>query len=128
MTTHTDFENELSQKFYLQAGMNKTTVELWKNFPLSSMTPEELAKSLRNIGPTVAKKLINAGIDTPAKLKKLGAKKAFLRIHQTGGFCGKFHAAYLYALEGAIIDCDWREIPEEIKKDFKAFTEKLRNS
>lgn len=30
ITTHTDFENELSQQFYLQVGMNKTTIELWK--------------------------------------------------------------------------------------------------
>lgn len=30
ITTHTDFENELSQQFYLQAGMYKVTVELWK--------------------------------------------------------------------------------------------------
>jgi DNA transformation protein len=92
------------------------------------MTAEELTKELRNIGPIVAKKLINAGIDTPAKLKKAGAKKAYLRIFQTGGFCGRFHAAYLYALEGAILDCDWRAIPEEKKREFKAFTEELRNS
>ncbi len=30
LTTHTDFENELSQRFYLDAGMQKTTVEFWK--------------------------------------------------------------------------------------------------
>jgi len=30
MTTHTDFENGLSQQFYLQAGMHKATIELWK--------------------------------------------------------------------------------------------------
>lgn len=30
ITTHTDFENELSQQFYLQSGMNKATIELWK--------------------------------------------------------------------------------------------------
>lgn len=30
LITHTDFENSFSQKFYLKAGMNKTTVELWK--------------------------------------------------------------------------------------------------
>ncbi len=30
ITTHTDFENELSQQFYLQAGMHKATIELWK--------------------------------------------------------------------------------------------------
>jgi ribosomal protein S18 acetylase RimI-like enzyme len=30
MTTHTDFENELSQQFYLHSGMHQATVELWK--------------------------------------------------------------------------------------------------
>jgi ribosomal protein S18 acetylase RimI-like enzyme len=30
ITTHTDIENSLSQQFYLQAGMRKTTIELWK--------------------------------------------------------------------------------------------------
>ncbi|MBL4695051.1 GNAT family N-acetyltransferase [Candidatus Gracilibacteria bacterium] len=30
MTTHTDFENELSQQFYSKAGMHKATVELWQ--------------------------------------------------------------------------------------------------
>ena len=92
------------------------------------MTAEELAKELRNIGPIVAQKLINAGIDTPAKLKKMGAKKAYLRILQSGGFCGKFHAAYLYALEGAIRDCDWRALPVNKNKEFKAFTQELRDS
>ena len=90
------------------------------------MTAEELAKELRNIGPIVARKLIKAGINTPAKLKKIGAKKAFLRILQTGGFCGKFHAAYLYALEGAIQNCDWRALSEKKNKEFKAFTAELR--
>ena len=64
--------------------------------------PKQLANKLRNIGPVVAEKLIDAGIDTPDLLRKIGAKEAFLRIHHTGGFCGKYHAAYLYALEGAI--------------------------
>lgn len=91
-------------------------------------TSKQLADSLRNIGPVVAQKLINAGIDSPEKLRKLGAKKAYLKILESGGFCGKFHAVYLYALEGAIIDCDWREIPEKTKKEFKAFTQNLRNS
>ena len=90
------------------------------------MTPKQLAKQLRNIGPTVATKLIRAGIDTPQKLKKLGAKDAFVKIYRSGGFCGTFHAAYLYALEGAIRGCDWLEIPEKKKKEFKAFTEELR--
>jgi hypothetical protein len=74
----------------------------------------------------MAQKLYNAGIDTPEKLKKLGTKKAYLLIHQNGGFCGKFHAGYLYALEGAIRDCDWLKLPPGTKSEFKAFTERLR--
>ena len=30
LATHTDFENELSRKFYLHAGMVPATVEFWK--------------------------------------------------------------------------------------------------
>lgn len=92
------------------------------------MSPQELTQKLRNIGPTMAQKLCNAGIDTPEKLKKLGAKKAYLLIHQSGGFCGKFHAGYLYALEGAIRGCDWLKLPESIKREFKAFTQELRKA
>lgn len=92
------------------------------------MTPKELQKSLKNIGPVCSKQLVKAGIDTPEKLAKIGAKKAFLKLFAAGGFdmhC--FNASYLYALEGAILDCDWRMIPEEKKKEFKAFTQDLRN-
>ena len=30
LTIYTDFENASSQQFYLQVGMSKTTIELWK--------------------------------------------------------------------------------------------------
>lgn len=30
ITVHTDFENHISQNFYLNAGMSETTIELWK--------------------------------------------------------------------------------------------------
>ena len=86
----------------------------------------ELAKNLRNVGEKSAVGLIAAGIDTPEKLRKLGAKKAYLKIYETGHYCGTFHAAYIYALEGAITDTDWRKIPEKKKKEFKAFAEDLR--
>ncbi len=90
------------------------------------MSPLQLSKILKNIGPTMAQKLVNAGIDTPEKLRKLGAKKSYLRIHQSGGFCGKFHAGYVYALEGAIANCHWLKIPKSKKEEFKKFTQKLR--
>lgn len=85
-------------------------------------------QSLRNIGPRCAEQLIAAGIDTPQKLRALGAEEAFLRLvgHHGGMIC--FNACYLYALEGAITDTDWREISEQKKTAFKQFTKDLRES
>lgn len=82
-------------------------------------------QKLKNIGPVCAKDLVTAGINTPEKLQKLGSKEAFLQIClSTKKFC--FNACYLYALEGAIEDCDWRMIPEKKKTEFKKFTAQLR--
>ncbi len=88
----------------------------------------KLQKELKNIGPIMAKKLVNIGIDSPLKLRKMGAKKAFLKLYENGQFCSKYHAAYLYALEGAIRNCDWRAIPEKLKKEYKEYTNQLRNT
>ena len=91
-----------------------------------SITPKELAKQLRNIGPVCSKHLLDVGIDSLAKLKKLGAKQAFLKLCQHPNFAGEYNALYLYALEGAILDCDFRDIPEEKKKQYKELTATLR--
>lgn len=85
-----------------------------------------MAKELRNIGPKLATKLIDAGIDTPAKLRKLGAVKAFEAMYPEGDAYGDFNAAYLYALEGAIRDCAWSELPERTKNNFKLYAQNLQ--
>lgn len=90
------------------------------------MTPEDLAKQLRNIGPVTSRKLLRVGIDSLEKLKEVGVEETYRRIASLDDFCRKHHAAYLYALEGAILGCDWREVPADKKKAYKAFTEKLR--
>ena len=90
------------------------------------MTPKELAKQLRNIGPVTSKQLLEVGIDSLATLKKVGVKETYKRLCERADFCGNYHATYLYALEGAILDCDWREIPESKKKEYKALTDALR--
>lgn len=86
-----------------------------------------LQKELMNIGPVMAEKLVNIGIDSPEKLKKLGAKKTFLKLYEKGQFCSKYHAAYLYALEGAIRGCDWRALPGNVKDEYKKYTAELRS-
>ncbi len=85
-----------------------------------------LAKQLRNVGPKLAEKLLEAGIDTPEKLHELGAKAAFDQMYSAGDKYGDYNAAYLYALEGAIRDCDWLEIPEEVKEEYKRYAQTLQ--
>jgi len=85
-----------------------------------------LARQLRNVGPNLATKLLAAGIDSPEKLRQLGAKKAFARMYPDGDSYGDFNAAYLYALEGAIRDCDWLEIPDSVKQHYKEFARRLQ--
>ena len=88
---------------------------------------KNLAKQLRNIGPKLAAKLIEARIDSPEKLRRLGAKRAFEKMYAAGDSYGDFNAAYLYALEGAIRNCDWLEIPDEIKVEYKAYAQSLQS-
>jgi DNA transformation protein len=89
---------------------------------------KNLAKQLRNIGPKLAEKLIEARIDSPEKLRRLGAKKTFEKMYAAGDSYGDFNAAYLYALEGAIRNCNWLEIPEEIKAEYKAYAQSLQSN
>ncbi len=87
---------------------------------------KELAKQLRNVGPKLATKLVDVGIDTPEKLSLMGAKKAFAKMYPSGDAYSDFNAAYLYALEGAIRDCDWLDIPEQVKREYKQFAHDLQ--
>ncbi len=95
---------------------------------MTNTAAKKLAKQLMNIGEISAVKLIKAGINSPEKLKKLGAKEAYLKIWESGGFCGCFNACYLYALEGAILNVHWNKISEVKKQEFKKYTADLRKS
>jgi TfoX-like protein len=87
---------------------------------------KDLAKQLRNIGPKLAARLVEAGIDSPEMLRRIGAKKAFEKMYADGDSYGDFNAAYLYAMEGAIRDCDWLDIPEKIKQEYKEYAQNLQ--
>jgi|GEM_PF-883279 len=97
------------------------------SMPVTDMaTVKELSKQLRNVGPKLAAKMIEAGIDTPDKLRSMGARKAFSIMYKNGDDYGDFNAAYLYALEGAIRDCDWSDIPIAVKEEYKSYAQKLQ--
>jgi len=85
-----------------------------------------LAKELRNVGPALAGRMVNAGIDSAEALRELGAKRAFTLMYRDGDGYGDFNAAYLYALEGAIRDCDWSDLPSEVKEEYRRFAQELQ--
>lgn len=68
-------------------------------------TPEKLV----NIGPKSAAWLRQVGIRTHAQLADAGALGAFIKVKRAG-FRPSLNL--LYALEGAILECHWRDLPE----------------
>lgn len=85
-----------------------------------------LARKLKNIGPKMARKMIDAGIDSPEALRSLGAQKAYVTMYESGDSYGDHNAAYLLALEGAIRDCDWSVLPASVKRKHTAFAKALQ--
>ena len=87
---------------------------------------------MRNLGPACARDFNAAGIFTAAELKALEPETAFVKMlyarKKQGRSAKACNAGYLYALYGAIHDVDWRDVPEEEKARFKAFTAELRES
>jgi hypothetical protein len=64
---------------------------------------------VRNIGPKSAAWLRQVGVHSPEQLAELGAVGTFIKIKRAGF---KPSLNLLYALEGALRDCHWQEIPE----------------
>jgi DNA transformation protein len=77
----------------------------------------ESLTELKNIGPTIEKRLNEIGIHTVTDLEKTGPVKAYQRIcraypNETIPVC-----YYLYSLQGALMGVHWDAVPEEIKND-----------
>jgi hypothetical protein len=67
------------------------------------------APKLRNIGPKSAAWLRQVGLRTEADLVAIGPVEAYMRVRRAGF---KPTLNLLYALEGALCDCHWQEVPE----------------
>ena len=65
---------------------------------------------MRNIGPKSAAWLRQVGLRTQEDVAAAGAVDAFMRVKRAG-FRPRLNL--LYALEGALADCHWQEVPEE---------------
>ena len=64
---------------------------------------------MRNIGPKSSAWLRQVGLRTQEDIAAAGPVDAFLRVKRAG-FRPSLNL--LYALEGALADCHWQEVPE----------------
>ena len=64
---------------------------------------------LRNIGPKSAAWLRQVGLRTHEDIAAVGTVEAFMRVKRAGF---KPSLNLLYALEGALRDCHWQEVPD----------------
>ncbi len=69
---------------------------------------------LRNIGPKSAAWLRQVGLRTEDELRAIGALEAFMRVKRAGF---KPSLNLLYALEGALMDCHWQDVPGERRSE-----------
>ncbi|MBC8504918.1 MAG: TfoX/Sxy family protein [Chloroflexi bacterium] len=76
---------------------------------------DDLTK-LPNIGPVLAEKLNQIGVQTYDDLAEMGSVEALIRIGQTDITA---FANMLYALEGAILGVRWHSIPKEHRQKLK---------
>ncbi len=67
---------------------------------------------LLNLGPKSAQMLINAGITTPAALRRRGAVAAYVAVKRKNKSAS---LNLLYALVGALEGMDWKQVQREQK-------------
>ena len=71
-----------------------------------------IAIKIRNVGPKSAAWLRQVGVRTQDDLARLGSVEAFMKVKRAGF---KPSLNLLYALEGALADCHWADLPDERK-------------
>ncbi|WP_058835691.1 TfoX/Sxy family protein [Luteimonas abyssi] len=78
------------------------------------------AAKLRNVGPKSAAWLRQVGLRTRADLEAAGPVEAYMRVRRAG-FRPSLNL--LYALEGALLDCHWQEVPDARRQQLVAEAE-----
>lgn len=79
--------------------------------------------SMANIGREMEKKLAAVGIDSPEKLRELGAEQAFARLKRA---YPRVCLVHLYSLEGAVKGIPFDCLSAERKRELKGFSDSLK--
>ena len=77
-------------------------------------------EKLRNVGPKSSAWLRQVGLHTRADLEAAGPVEAYMRVRRAG-FRPSLNL--LYALEGALRDCHWQEVPDARRRELVAAAE-----
>ena len=77
-------------------------------------------QKMRNIGPKSAAWLRQVGLRSLDEITAIGTVEAFMKVRRAGF---KPSLNLLYALEGAILDCHWQEIPDQRRTELVADAE-----
>lgn len=64
--------------------------------------------AMQSLGKATAFMLIQAGVENPNTLRRIGAVEAWRRIRMMFG--KRVTASYLYALEAAVTDTPWNDL------------------
>ena len=73
--------------------------------------------SLKNIGPTIKKRLQEIGINSKSDLKKIGPVMAYQKIQSKNSGKTIPVCYYLYSLQGALEDKHWDDISQKKKRE-----------
>lgn len=71
---------------------------------------------LKNIGPTIEKRLNEINVYTRSDLERIGPVKAYQWIRRNYPDRTIPVCYYLYSLQGALLNVHWDKVPEKTKK------------
>ena len=80
-------------------------------------------EALRNLGPKSGAWLADVGIHSRAELAAVGAIEVCRRMRRVGH---PVTTVMAYAIEGALMDCDWRALPFAFRQHLALEFQKLR--
>ncbi|KAB7615457.1 TfoX/Sxy family protein [Amylibacter sp. SFDW26] len=83
---------------------------------------------LKNIGPTVARRLNEIGIHSKSDLERVGVVTAYCEVKQRYPEASIPVCYYLYSLEGALKNQHWDEIGDDVKLSLKERANRFWNA
>ena len=78
---------------------------------------ERQIAELKNLGPTTARDLAEVGVASYAQLQEVGPVDAWHRLNELRP--KQYSLVGLYALAGAILDKEWKELPAEYRTQLR---------